>query len=118
VSSDALAAFSAAFGSGDVDAIMALMTDDVVFESTGPAPDGVRVEGAAAVRAVWENLFGGGTRSPRFSEEDSFYDGGRAVLRWRFDWLEADGSPGHVRGVDVLTFRDGKVAEKLSYVKG
>ena len=36
----ALARFSAAFGSGDVDAIMALMTDDCVFESTGPPPDG------------------------------------------------------------------------------
>ncbi len=25
---------------------------------------------------------------------------------------------GHVRGVDVFRVRDGKVAEKLSYVKG
>ncbi len=45
-----LAAFSAAFGRGDVDAIMALMTDDCVFEATGPAPDGARHEGADAVR--------------------------------------------------------------------
>ena len=30
----------------------------------------------------------------------------------------ADGSAGHVRGVDVLRVRDGKVVEKLSYVKG
>ena len=54
----ALARFSAAFGSGDVDAIMALMTDDCVFEATGPAPDGVRHEGADAVRAVWDEVFG------------------------------------------------------------
>ncbi len=47
----ALSAFSAAFGSGDVDAIMALMTEDCVFESTGPAPDGVRRAGADDVRA-------------------------------------------------------------------
>ena len=40
-----LARFSAAFGTGDVDAIMSLMTDDCVFEATGPAPDGVRHEG-------------------------------------------------------------------------
>ena len=26
--------------------------------------------------------------------------------------------PGHVRGVDLFTVRDGRVAEKLSYVKG
>ena len=113
----ALAAFSGAFGSGDVDAIMKLMTDDCVFESTGPAPDGVRHEGAAAVRAVWEELFSG-TRDAVFTEEESFLAGDRAVLHWRFSWTEPDGTPGHVRGVDVLRLRGGLVAEKLSYVKG
>lgn len=113
----ALARFSAAFGGGDVDAIMALMTDDCVFESTGPAPDGMRHEGASAVRRVWEELFGG-TQDADFAEEESFVCGERAVLRWRFTWSDPDGSPGHVRGVDVLRMRDGKVAEKLSYVKG
>ena len=113
----ALAKFSAAFGSGDVDAIMALMTDDCVFEATGPAPDGVRHEGAAAVRAVWDELFGQ-TQDPVFTEEESFVAGDRGVLRWRFDWTDGEGVPGHVRGVDVLRLRHGKVAEKLSYVKG
>lgn len=112
-----LARFSKAFGSGDVDAIMALMTDDCVFEATGPAPDGARHEGAGAVRAVWEELLGQ-TRDAAFSEEESFVAGDRGVLRWRFDWTEEDGSPGHVRGVDVLRLRDGLVCEKLSYVKG
>ena len=112
-----LARFSAAFGSGDVDAIMALMTEDCVFEATGPAPDGVRHEGAEDVRAVWDELFGQ-TKDAAFSEEESFVVGDRGVLRWRFDWTEADGSSGHVRGVDVLRLRDGLVCEKLSYVKG
>ena len=113
----ALARFSAAFGSGDVDAIMALMTDDCVFEATGPAPDGVRQEGAEAVRAVWVDVFGQ-TRDGAFTEEESYAGGDRGVLRWRFDWTGDDGTPGHVRGADVLRFRDGKVCEKLSYVKG
>jgi ketosteroid isomerase-like protein len=113
----ALAAFSSAFGSGDVDTIMGLMTDDVAFEATGPAPDGVRYDGADAVRAVWVELFGQ-TAGASFTEEDSFVAGDRGVLQWRFDWTGDDGSPGHVRGVDVLRFRDGKVASKLSYVKG
>jgi len=112
-----LARFSAAFGSGDVDAIMSLMTDDCVFEATGPAPDGVRREGAEAVRAVWDDLFGN-TPGAAFTEEESFVCGDRGVLRWRFDWAGDDGSPGHVRGADFLRFRDGKVCEKLSYVKG
>jgi uncharacterized protein (TIGR03086 family) len=112
-----LARFSAAFGSGDVDAIMALMTDDCVFEATGPAPDGVRHEGADAVRAVWVDLFGS-TPGAAFTEEESFVCGDRGLLRWRFDWAGDDGTPGHVRGADVLRFRDAKVCEKLSYVKG
>jgi ketosteroid isomerase-like protein len=113
----ALTAFSAAFGSSDVDAIMALMTEDCVFEATGPAPDGVRRTGAADVRAAWVELFGG-TLDAAFTEEESFVAGDRGVLRWRFTWRNDDGTPGHVRGVDVLRFRDGLVAEKLSYVKG
>jgi uncharacterized protein (TIGR03086 family) len=112
-----VARFSAAFGSGDVDAIMALMTDDCVFEATGPPPDGGRFEGQTSVRGVWEEVFGG-TVDARFEEEESFVSGDRAVLRWRYSWTDGDGSPGHVRGVDVLRLRDGKVAEKLSYVKG
>ncbi|MDX6357540.1 MAG: hypothetical protein QOH37_594 [Nocardioidaceae bacterium] len=113
----ALARFSAAFGTGDVDAIMALMTQDCVFEATGPAPDGEKHEGAAEVRAMWDQLFGE-THEPSFVEEESFVSGDRAVLRWRFEWVDDDGSPGHVRGVDLLRLRDGLVCEKLSYVKG
>lgn len=113
----ALTRFTAAFGSGNVERIMALMTDDCVFESTGPAPDGSRHEGAEAVRRVWEELFRD-TTDARFTEEESFVCDDRAVQRWTFSWTGADGSPGHVRGVDVLRLRDGKVAEKLSYVKG
>lgn len=112
-----LARFSAAFSRGDIEAIMAHMTDDCVFEATGPAPDGIRHEGAEAVRQVWEEVFTT-TRDPSFTEEDLFVAGERGVLRWRFSWANEDGSPGHVRGVDVLRLRDGKVCEKLSYVKG
>lgn len=112
-----LVRFSAAFAARDVDRIMDLMTEDCVFESTSPAPDGERHEGADAVRRVWEQLFSQ-TRDPVFTEEESFVCKDRALVRWRFTWTEPDGSPGHVRGVDVLRFRDGKVSEKLSYVKG
>jgi ketosteroid isomerase-like protein len=109
--------FAAAFGARDVDAIMSLMTDDCVFEATSPAPDGARVEGAAAVRAVWEELFGS-TPDASFTTEEAFVCDDRGVLRWRFSWTEPGGAEGHVRGADVLRFRDGKVCEKLSYVKG
>ena len=112
-----LTLFTNAFGAGDLDAVMALMTDDCVFESTSPGPDGGRYEGAAAVRGVWQELFDS-TVTPTFEEEESFVRGDRAVARWCYRWAEADGSQGHVRGVDVIRFRDGLICEKLSYVKG
>lgn len=113
----ALARFSTAFGSGDIDATMALTTEDCVFESTSPAPDGGRYVGRADVRAVWTGLFDR-TTDPGFSQEDSFVVGDRATVRWRFTWTQDDGTQGHVRGVDVMRFRAGKVCEKFSYVKG
>jgi hypothetical protein len=42
----------------------------------------------------------------------------RCTVRWLYRWTGPDGTPGHVRGVDVFRVRDGKVAEKLAYVKG
>ena len=104
--------FNAAFNRHDVDAVMALMTDDVVFENTSPRPDGERYQGQAAVRAFWERFFAGSPRAT-FEAEEQFASGDRAVVRWRYAWGD-----GHVRGVDVFRVRDGRVAEKLSYVKG
>jgi len=112
-----LARFGAAFGSRDIDATMAMVTDDIVFESTSPSPDGRRHVGASEVRGVWEKLFSD-TTDLGFSEEESFVTGDRAVQRWRFTWTNDDGTQGHVRGVDVMRFRGGKVCEKFSYVKG
>lgn len=101
----------------DVDGIMAAMTEDCVFENTWPAPDGERYEGQAAVRAFWERML---TSAPdaHFETEEVFAAGDRAALRWLYTWTERDGAPRHIRGVDLFRVRDGKVAEKLSYVKG
>jgi ketosteroid isomerase-like protein len=115
----AVARFNAAFERQDVGGVMAAMTEDCVFESTGPAPDGGRYEGAPAVRRCWQAFFGANPRA-RFSVEEQFAAGDRCVVRWRYDWNpEHDGAVAHyVRGVDVIRVRDGRVAEKLSYVKG
>ena len=112
----AVSSFNEAFNRHDIDAVMALMTDDCVFENTRPLPDGQRYEGQAAVRAVWVNLF---QRSPhaRFETEEIFSADDRCVVRWIYHWVK-EGKPGHVRGVDVFRVQNGKVAEKFSYVKG
>jgi ketosteroid isomerase-like protein len=109
--------FNEAFNRHDVDAVMAAMTKDCVFENTWPAPDGERYEGREAVRSFWEKFFRSSPNSV-FKAEEIFAGGDRCVVRWRYDWVGKDGKPGHVRGVDVVRVRDGKVAEKLSYVKG
>ena len=109
--------FNQAFGRQDIDATMAAMTDDCVFENTSPAPDGTRCVGQAEVRREFAGFF---TSSPAavFETEEQFEAGDRCIVRWVYRWVNDDGSPGHVRGVDVFKVRDGRVAEKLAYVKG
>jgi ketosteroid isomerase-like protein len=113
---EAVERFNDAFNRHDVDAVMAAMTDDCVFESTAP-PLGERHAGPRAVRAAWEEFFGS-TPSAHFDSEDIIATGDRCVVQWRFTWANDDGSVGAVRGVDVIRVRDGKVAEKFAYVKG
>jgi steroid delta-isomerase-like uncharacterized protein len=109
--------FNEAFNKHDVDAIMALMTDDCVFENTFPAPDGERYEGQEAVRGFWEQFFADNPTA-HFETEDQFATDDRCTVRWRYTWHGGTANEGHIRGVDVFKIRDGKVAEKLSYVKG
>jgi ketosteroid isomerase-like protein len=113
----AIQRFNDAFNRHDVDGVMAAMTEDCVFENTSPAPDGERYVGQAAVRAFWESFFAASPHAT-FDTEDIFAGGDRCLVRWRYRWIASDGIPGHIRGVDVFRVRDGKVAEKLAYVKG
>ncbi len=108
--------FGDAFARRDLQAVKEAVTADCVFEDTEP-PDGRRYEGRAEVSAVWARFF---SESPHasFETEEAIAGGGRAVVRWTYRWTSPGTPDGHVRGVDVFTVRDGKVAEKLSYVKG
>jgi len=108
---DVVTAFGDAWGSHDLDATLALVTDDIVFDATGPAPDGTRHVGKDAVRAAWVAIFENTTSV--FTAEETFAADDRVVQLWRYDWGD-----GHVRGVDVFKVRDGLVSEKFSYVKG
>jgi len=114
---EAVRRFNEAFGRHDVDGVMAAMTDDCIFENTCPPPDGERYEGQDSVRTFWERFFASCPGS-RFTTEEIFAAGDRCVVRWRYDWGGGNGTPGHIRGVDLFRVRGGKVAEKLAYVKG
>ena len=106
----------AAVNARDLDGFMALMTDDTVWETTSP-PDGERHEGQAAVRAAGEGFFSGSPNAS-FETDEVVALGDRAFSRWTYHWVDGEGNAGHVRGVDVYRFRDGKIAEIRSYVKG
>jgi ketosteroid isomerase-like protein len=108
--------FNEAFNRHDADALAALLTDDTVFEDTSPAPDGRRIEGKSAVVEFWRKWFAPNPDA-RFEAEEVIVCGGRAVVQWVYQKLR-DGEPWRLRGVDIFTVRDGKVAAKLAYVKG
>ena len=112
----AIRAFDEATRRLDIEAMLAACTDDVIWEGTDP-PDGQRAQGKAAVRAELEQLVRT-TTNPSFEIEEIVALGERAFFRWIYRWTDAQGKPGHVRGVDLVRVRDGKVAEMLAYVKG
>ena len=108
-------AFNDAFNDHDVEGMMALMSDDCVFENTAPAPDGTAYTGKEEVTRFWQEFF---LVSPQahIEIEDVFGLGDRCIMRWKYSW--AAGEKDHVRGVDVFRVTDGRISEKLSYVKG
>ncbi|HUK32330.1 MAG TPA: nuclear transport factor 2 family protein [Vicinamibacterales bacterium] len=108
--------FNDAFNAHDVDALASLLTDDTVFEDTSPAPDGRRISGKADVVAFWRAWFAKNVDA-HFDAEDVIVTDDRAVVRWVYR-KRRNGLPWHLRGVDVFRVWDGRVAEKLAYVKG
>jgi len=100
--------FNDAFNRHDADALAMLLTEDTVFEDTSPAPDGRRIEGKATVAEFWRQWF---ARNPdaQFETEEMIVSGDRAVVRWVYRTMR-NGQPWHLRGVDVFTVREGKVA--------
>jgi ketosteroid isomerase-like protein len=108
--------FNDAFNRHDADGLAAFLTDDTVFEDTSPAPDGRRIQGRAAVVEFWRGWFSRNADA-RFEAEEVIVSGNRAVVPWVYRKMR-NGQPWHIRGVDIFTVRDGKIAAKLAYVKG
>jgi predicted SnoaL-like aldol condensation-catalyzing enzyme len=96
---------------------MQLMSDDCVFENTMPAPDGTVYSGKEVVTQFWRDFF---RQSPHahIVIEEIFGFGFRCIMRWRYEWVDAVGKKGHVRGADIFQVKNGFITEKLSYVKG
>lgn len=108
--------FNEAFNRHDADALAGCLTEDTVFEDTSPAPDGRRIDGKTAVVEFWRAWFARNADA-HFDAEEIIVSGNRAVVPWVYRKMR-NGQPWHLRGVDIFTVRDGKVAAKLAYVKG
>ena len=112
-----LEAFSAAWNAHDIDALMRFMHDDCVFETAaGPDACGTRHSGREAVRtafaAAWQNFPDAQWRNARH-----LVAGDRGISEWTFTGTAADGSRIEANGVDVFTFRDGKILVKNVFRK-
>ena len=106
--------FVESVGRHDVDAIMADMTSDAVYENLGNDVDSGRHEGQAAARAAFTAVFAA-YPDCRSDTDDIFASGNRCCYCWTMRWTEPDGSEGISRGTDIFTVRDGKVAYKRTY---
>jgi ketosteroid isomerase-like protein len=106
--------FTDAFNANDLDAVMAFLAEDAVYEEF----TGVVNRGKAAIRAAFVPQFRGDFGKMRFETEDLFVDAGagKALVRWVCR-LETKRGPAGWRGLDILHFENGLVTQKLTYAK-
>jgi steroid delta-isomerase-like uncharacterized protein len=110
--------FAGAWNRHDLDALMAMMTDDCVFDaSAGPQVNGQRSQGKPAVRTAYAAVFDA-FPDAQWAEPRHFIAGNRGVSEWTFTGTQKkDGRRVEVNGCDLFTFNDGKIAIKNSYRK-
>ncbi|MCP9628325.1 nuclear transport factor 2 family protein [Rhodopseudomonas palustris] len=107
----------AAFNRHDGAGVMAVMTDDIVFDAAaGPEACGRRITGAADVRAAFETTF---ATFPDVSWECTRHAvfGDRGISEWIFRATAKDGSRIEAEGVDLFGFRGDKIVSKSAFRK-
>lgn len=117
VSSDMLQQLFDAFNRHDLKAVLSLMTDDVVFEgAAGSEAFGARFIGHDAVGAAFEGVW---KTFPdvQWANDSHFVSDGLGVSQWTLVGTREDGYRIEADGVDLFTFRDGKIASKKAFRK-
>ena len=112
-----LQAILAAFNDHDLDRIMRFFADDCVLEMPrGADPWGTRCAGKDAVREALAARFAG-LPDVSYGQDSHFVAGDRGVSEWTLRGTTPQAQRIEVRGCDLWTFRDGKIAKKDSYWK-
>jgi steroid delta-isomerase-like uncharacterized protein len=112
-----LKAYAEAWNNHDIDALMAYMTNDCIFEAaSGEEEWGTRYQGADEVRkrfqAVWKDI-----PDAHWSRDRHFISGDSGLSEWVFTGTTNDGKNIEMQGCDVFTFRAGKIYKKSTYLK-
>ena len=110
--------FTTVWNKHDLEGILAMMTDDVVFEASfGKEPWGTRVVGRAAVREFLLEMF---ARIPdvRWDEIRRFASPELVTVEWLTTGTPQGSTRYEVEGCDILSLREGKIAAKRSFRKG
>jgi ketosteroid isomerase-like protein len=109
--------FLEAFNRHDLDAIMDYFADDCVFfMPRGTTPQGDKYVGKPAVRAGLAKRFEG-IPDVHYGEDQHFVCGDFGVSEWTLTGTSVSGEQIHVRGVDLLAFKEGKITRKDSFWK-
>lgn len=111
---DVVERFIASVGRHDVDAILASMTDDAVYENFGEDVDRGRHEGHESIGKAFAAVFAAYPDCASDTDE-LFASGDKCCYCWTMRWTEPDGSAASSSGTDVFTVRDGKVALKRTF---
>ncbi|NVN87271.1 MAG: nuclear transport factor 2 family protein [Rhodopseudomonas sp.] len=107
----------AAFNRHDGAAVVACMTDDIVFDAAaGPEMHGRRFAGAAEVSAAFERTF---ADFPDVSWECTRHAvfGDRGLSEWIFRATVKDGTRIEAEGCDLFDFRGGLICGKRAFRK-
>ena len=106
-----------AFNRHDLEGVLACMTEDCVFEgAAGPEAYGARFIGHDAVGAAFEGVW---KTFPdvQWANAAHFAADGLGVSQWTLVGTREDGVRIEADGVDLFSFRDGKVATKKAFRK-
>lgn len=108
---------ASAFDRHDIDAIMAHVADDAVFDAPrGDERWGTRFAGAEAIRDAFLGRFRG-IPDVRYTSDEHFVDGDRGASEWTLTGTGTDGTRFDIRGCDLWVFRGDKIVRKDSFWK-